>query len=278
VKSSADSLLTIINESAEDFTKIEAGRMELEVIDFDLHGSVGSMVKTLAPRAHQKGLELIYEVAHAVPEVLLGDPGRLRQVLVNLVGNAIKFTYRGYVTVRVRIEQQATAGATLHFLVRDTGIGIPVEQQACIFEPFRQADGSTTRRHEGTGLGLAICTRLVQLMSGRLWVESRAGEGSTFHFTAPFEHARGGEDKQPGVEVARDVSTLAASVQSASASSLRVLVAEDNAVNQNLVRSVLKKEGHAAVGRQWQGGPGGAGGRSVRSDPDGRADAGNGRL
>ena len=180
-----------------------------------------------------------------VPDCLIGDAVRLRQILSNLVGNAIKFTDRGYVTVRVRIEQQSTAGATLHFLVRDTGIGIPEEQQACIFEPFRQADGSTTRRHEGTGLGLAICTRLVQLMGGRLWVESRAGEGSIFHFTAPFGHARGGEDKQPGVPLARDVSTLAASVQSACASSLRVLVAEDNAVNQNLVRSVLKKDGHA---------------------------------
>ena len=243
-KHSAHSLLSLINDIL-DLSKIEAGKVELVRAPFFIRQGVDEAVRMLVVTARQKGLTLNIDVAADVPDCLIGDAVRLRQILSNLVGNAIKFTDRGYVTVRVRIEQQATAGATLHFLVRDTGIGIPVEQQACIFEPFRQADGSTTRRHEGTGLGLAICTRLVQLMSGRLWVESRAGEGSTFHFTAPFEHARGGEDKQPGVEVARDVSTLAASVQSASASSLRVLVAEDNAVNQNLVRSVLKKDGHA---------------------------------
>jgi PAS domain S-box-containing protein len=237
-KHSAHSLLSLINDIL-DLSKIEAGKVELVRMPFSIRLGVDEAVRMLVVTARQKGLTLNIDIAADVPDCLMGDPVRLRQILSNLVGNAIKFTDRGYVTVRVGIEQQATAGATLHFLVRDTGIGIPEEQQACIFEPFRQADGSMTRRHEGTGLGLAICTRLVQLMGGRLWVESRAREGSTFHFTA-----QAGDEKQPGIAAARDVSTLAASVQSDSASSLRVLVAEDNTVNQSLIRSVLKKEGH----------------------------------
>ena len=242
-KHSAHSLLSLINDIL-DLSKIEAGKVELVRAPFSIRQGVDEAVRMLVVTARQKGLTLNIDIAADVPDCLIGDAVRLRQILSNLVGNALKFTDRGHVTVRVRIEQHSAAGASLHFLVRDTGIGISEEQQACIFEPFRQVDGSTTRRHEGTGLGLAICTRLVQLMGGRLWVESRAGEGSTFHFTAPFEYARAGEEKQAGVSLARDVSTLAASLQSSSASPLRVLVAEDNAVNQNLIRSVLKKEGH----------------------------------
>ena len=243
-KHSAHSLLSLINDIL-DLSKIEADKLELARAPFSIRQSVDEAVRMLAVTARQKGLTLNIDIAADVPECLVADAVRLRQILSNLVGNAIKFTDRGYVTVRVSIEQSSNGGASLHFLVRDSGIGIPEEQQACIFEPFRQADGSTTRRHEGTGLGLAICTRLVQLMGGRLWVESRAGEGSTFHFTAPFEHSRAGEANQPGAAAARDVSTLAAALHPASAISLRVLVAEDNAVNQNLVRSVLKKDGHA---------------------------------
>ena len=242
-KHSAHSLLSLINDIL-DLSKIEAGKLELSPCSFSLRGTVEEGVRMLVVTARQKGLTLNVDIPPEVPDSLIGDPVRLRQILSNLVGNAIKFTDRGEVAVRVMVEQRTPASARLHFLVRDTGIGIPLEQQACIFEPFRQADGSTTRRHEGTGLGLAICTRLVQLMGGRLWVESRPAQGSTFHFTAPFENARTGDAAGPRPAVPAGIPMLAAAVQTATASSLRVLVAEDNAVNQNLILSVLKKEGH----------------------------------
>ena len=242
-KHSAQSLVSLINDIL-DLSKIEAGKLELIRMPFSIRRGVDEAVRMLVVTARQKGLTLNVDVAADVPDSLRGDPVRLRQILSNLVGNAIKFTDRGSVTVRVMRERQTPAGATIHFLVCDTGIGIPEEQQACIFEPFRQADGSMTRRHEGTGLGLAICTRLVQLMGGRLWVESRLGAGSTFHFTAPFENVREGEEKLAGVPFDPGISRLAASVQSSSARTLRILVAEDNAVNQNLILNLLKKDGH----------------------------------
>ncbi len=252
-KHSAQSLLSLINDIL-DLSKIEAGKLELVRDPFSIRRSVDGAVRMLAITARQKGLALNIDIGGDVPDSLIGDPVRLRQILSNLVGNAIKFTDRGSVTVCVGRERGTPEGALLHFFVRDTGIGIPEEQQTCIFEPFRQADGSTTRRHEGTGLGLAICTRLVQLMGGRLWVESRVGEGSTFHFTAPLENARTGEMEQPSDALGAGVSTLAAAVHAHSASKLRVLVAEDNPVNQSLILSVLRKEGHevrlAANGRQ----------------------------
>src|SRR5712691_4115023 len=183
VRLSAESLLTVINDVL-DFSKIEAGKLDLESIPFDLRESLGETMKALSFRAHQKGLELVYEVQPDVPEALLGDPSRIRQILVNLVGNSIKFTERGEVLVSV--ERGAETGQTvdLHFAIKDTGVGIPADKQQKIFEAFSQADGSMARKYGGTGLGLSICTNLVAMMHGRVWVESETGTGSTFHFTA----------------------------------------------------------------------------------------------
>ena len=171
VKESADTLLTLINDIL-DFSKIEAGKLSLEVSEFDLQDTLSNTMRALAPRADEKGLELTWETLPDLPPRLVGDPGRLRQILVNLVGNAIKFTERGEVDLRVEIESQGEDWTALHFCVTDTGIGIPREKQQRIFEAFMQADSSTTRKYGGTGLGLAISTRLVKLMEGRIWVES----------------------------------------------------------------------------------------------------------
>ena len=165
---------------------MEAGKFELDPIDFNPRDAIGDMANTVALRAHQKGLELIVDVDAAVPQTLRGDPGRLRQILVNLLGNAIKFTHQGEVVLRVTREAATPQDVVLHFSVRDTGVGIPLDRQRRIFEAFTQADGSMTRTYGGTGLGLTISSQLVQLMGGRLWVESEAGQGSTFHFTAQF--------------------------------------------------------------------------------------------
>ncbi len=185
VKASADSLLTLLNDTL-DFSKIEAGRLDLEFISFQLRESINDTLKTLSLRARQKGLTLSCSVEPEVPDALFGDPGRLRQILMNLVGNAIKFTAHGRVAVMVAAEAQMVEHALLHFLVTDTGIGIPAEKQQVIFEAFSQADGSTTRRYGGTGLGLTISSKLVGMMGGRIWVESQPELGSTFHFTARF--------------------------------------------------------------------------------------------
>ncbi len=182
MKESSESLLTLINDIL-DLSKIEAGKLDLESIDFSLHESLGNTMKALALRAHKKRLELAYQIAPDVPEMLVGDPGRLRQVVVNLVGNAIKFTEHGEVVVRVEKESQAADEVCLHFQVTDTGVGIPARRQGLIFEAFTQADSSTTRQYGGTGLGLTISSRLVALMRGRVWLESEAGQGSKFHFT-----------------------------------------------------------------------------------------------
>jgi signal transduction histidine kinase/DNA-binding response OmpR family regulator len=182
VKHSAESLLTVINDIL-DFSKIEAGKLALEPAEFMLRDMLDSTMKALALRAHQKGLELLCEVPSEAPRAVVGDAGRLRQVLVNLVGNAIKFTERGEVLTRVEVEAAGESEIVLHFVVADTGIGIAKTQQQSIFEAFTQADGSSTRVHGGTGLGLTISSRLVQMMGGRIWVESEPGKGSNFHFT-----------------------------------------------------------------------------------------------
>ena len=224
VKTSADALLLLINDIL-DFSKIEAGRLDLEPIAFDLRDSLGDTVKTMALRAHAKNLELLCDIRPDVPEVLIGDPGRLRQILVNLVGNAIKFTETGEVVVSVSVETQADAGPiALHFAVRDTGIGIPPDRQQKIFEAFSQADSSTTRKYGGTGLGLSISTRLVALMGGRIWIESEAGQGSTFHFTVQMgigEPLEASDSRQPDL------------------TGLRVLVVDDNATNRRILEEVL---------------------------------------
>jgi two-component system sensor histidine kinase/response regulator len=190
VKSSGQQLLTVINDIL-DFSKIEAGQLKLDIAEFELAQQVGGAVRALAIGAQQKGLELACQIAADVPEALVGDAGRLCQVLINLVGNAIKFTEHGEVVVRVAKEGCAGDEVRLQFTVQDTGIGIPTEKQAVIFEAFTQADSSTTRRYGGTGLGLAISTQLVALMGGRLWVESEPGQGSTFHFTAGLRVGHG---------------------------------------------------------------------------------------
>ena len=182
-KMSADSLLAVINDVL-DFSKIEAGKLDLDPICFNLQDSLEEAVKTLALRAHEKGLELICNVAPDVPEYVIGDSIRIRQVILNLLGNAIKFTQQGEVELEARLESQDSEGLMLHFIVRDTGIGIPVEAQKTIFEAFSQADGSMTRKFGGTGLGLTISLRLVHAMGGKIWVESTPGEGSRFHFTS----------------------------------------------------------------------------------------------
>src|ERR1700676_4209277 len=174
VRLSAESLLTVINDVL-DFSKIEAGKLDMESIHFELRESLGEAMKAFSYRAHQKGLELIYDVESDVPETLIGDPGRVRQIMVNLTGNAIKFTESGEVFVSVGKESETAHSVVLHFAIKDTGIGIPLEKQGKIFEAFSQADGSMSRKYGGTGLGLTICTRLVQMMEGRIWVESESG-------------------------------------------------------------------------------------------------------
>ncbi len=185
VKQSAAGLLRLLNDLL-DFSKIEAGKMELESVPLDLRDVVGDALQIRAGDAAKKGLELVQHVAPDVPRQLLGDPGRLRQVVINLVGNSVKFTERGEIEVGVAVEEQTADHVRLHFAVRDTGIGIPADKQQAIFEKFQQADSSTTRQYGGTGLGLSISAELVELMGGRIWVESTPGYGSTFHFTAQF--------------------------------------------------------------------------------------------
>jgi PAS domain S-box-containing protein len=186
VLSSADCLMDLLNDIL-DFSKIEAGKLELEEHPFDLRESIGDMLQTLAARAAQKGLELAFQIPPEVPDVLVGDVARLRQVLMNLVGNAIKFTHKGEVVVRTAAVEQRDGCCELQFSVQDTGIGIPREKHEMVFDLFSQADSSTTRRFGGTGLGLAISRKLVEQMSGRIWIESEVGKGSTFCFTARLQ-------------------------------------------------------------------------------------------
>ncbi len=225
VKNSADSLLTLINEIL-DFSKIEVGKLSIEPIAFDLRGQLGQAIKTLAVRAYQKDLELACYVPPELPEFVVGDPTRLRQIILNLVGNAIKFTERGEVVVRVELEARDADGMSLHFMIADTGIGIPAEKQKLIFEPFTQADASTTRRYGGSGLGLSISARLIDMMRGRIWLESEVGKGTTFHFTAHFGVGSAEASQAPGA----DAAILA---------NMRVLVVDDNATNRHILEKIL---------------------------------------
>ena len=226
-RSSANCLLTIINDIL-DFSKIEAGQIDLDSQDFDLRDALGATSKSLALRAHQKGLELVCDVAPDVPDRLLGDSHRVAQILINLLGNAIKFTETGEIGLHVaRVEPESDpADVVLQFSVRDTGMGIPVALQARVFDPFKQADGSTTRKFGGTGLGLSISSRLVQTMGGRIWVESEAGRGSTFHFTIRF-----GRGVPAPVVMPAAVADL---------KGLRVLVVDDNVTNRRLLGAMVE--------------------------------------
>ena len=253
VKCSADALLHVVNDIL-DFSKIEAGKIDLEAVDFDLRECVETTLKTLALRAEEKGLNLLCDVMPDVPESVRGDPGRLRQVLFNLLGNAIKFTNEGEIALRVEVEAESRVGPLLHFSVADTGIGISPEKIQMVFDPFTQADTSTTRQYGGTGLGLTITARLVRMMGGTVWVESAWGKGSNFHFTVQMgcTDAVGGAlgaqepDKaktiQPSVLENRETEP-----ETREAAMLRVLLAEDNPVNQKLVVRLLEKRGHVVV-------------------------------
>ncbi len=199
IRGSAEALMTIINDIL-DFSKIEAGKLRFEEVDFAVADVVGETVKALALKAQQKGLEIVLAVEPKVPRMLGGDPGRLRQVVMNLVGNAIKFTERGEIEIRVRVERSDAAGVTIQVMVRDTGIGIPLASQEHIFDAFGQVDSSISRRFGGTGLGLTICRRLVAMMGGRMWLESTPGQGSSFFFTAALCRPLAPEEPLPGVE------------------------------------------------------------------------------
>src|SRR6266851_1715779 len=229
VRLSAESLLTVINDIL-DFSKIEAGKLTLDSIPFDLRESLGESMKALSFRAHQKGLELVYDVQPDVPESLLGDPGRLRQILINLVGNSIKFTERGEIDVSAEIESETSDGVCLHFAVRDTGIGIAPDNQKIIFEAFSQADSSMARKFGGSGLGLTICAKLVELMGGRIWIESELGLGSTFHFTA-----RLGIQKTPAERPAPASQTHLRDIHA--------LIVDDNFTNRRVLHGMLTRWG-----------------------------------
>ncbi len=238
---SADSLLTILNDIL-DFSKIEAGKLDLNPIEFSLRSCLEHTGKMFALPIQGKKLEYSARVAEDLADTLVGDPDRLRQVLLNLVGNAVKFTDQGSVRLAVTREREEHGTLLLHFAVRDTGIGIPADKQEVIFEAFRQADGSTTRKYGGTGLGLAICARLVQLMGGKIWVESEPGKGSTFHFTARFgmtvaEGSTGGDLRNMAESLANEAPALV----------LRILLAEDNLINQRLATRLLEKRGHSVA-------------------------------
>jgi PAS domain S-box-containing protein len=228
VKMSGDSLLTVINDIL-DFSKIEAGKIDLEAIDFNLRDSLETTLKTLAVRADEKGLELLCEVAPEVPEVVRGDSSRLRQIVVNLVGNSIKFTEKGEIAVKVQVERKEGADFLCRFTVADTGIGIPEDKRELIFKPFSQADTSTTRKYGGTGLGLTISTRLVQMMGGKIWVESEVGQGSQFHFTVCLGRVDAKEIK------------LGTTAPPELLRGVRVLVVDDNRTNCRILEGMLAR-------------------------------------
>ena len=258
VKSSADALLTVINDIL-DVSKIEAGKFELDPIDFNPRVAIGDSANTVALGARQKGLELIVDVDVAVPRMLRGDPGRLRQILVNLLGNAIKFTKRGEVVLRVTMEAATPQDVVLHVSIRDTGVGIPLDRQKHVFEPFTQADSSMTRAYGGTGLGLTISAQIVELMGGRIWVESEVGRGSTFHFTASFAVVKTPAAAAPDAVDLRDLHGLARSVEQDQPALVtrhslrealktgRILVVENNSINQLVGRRLLEGRGYTVV-------------------------------
>ena len=246
VKFSADSLLTVVNDIL-DFSKIEAGKIDLEVIDFNLRDCVQDALKMFALRAGEKGLGLLCDLAPTLPERVRGDSGRLRQIILNLVGNAIKFTHNGEVTLKAELESSEPIELTLRFTVSDTGIGIPQEKLESIFSPFTQADSSTTRKYGGTGLGLTISARLASMMGGRISVESEIGRGSRFCLFVRVE----------AIAKAIESATIAVSESSSydhglprevtARRELRILLAEDNRVNQAVASRILAKLGHILV-------------------------------
>jgi CheY-like chemotaxis protein len=237
-KISADSLLTLINDIL-DFSKIEAGKLQIEAVPFALRRTIGEAVAPLAYQAERKSVRFVCDMAPDLPDRVIGDPGRLRQVVINLIGNALKFTREGEVGFRAEVEACTGEALLLHFAVRDTGIGIAKDKQQAIFEAFTQADTSVTRQFGGTGLGLSIAARLVERMGGRIWLESEVGAGSTFHFTAQVKL----------------ISTLEAASEPAGGTPpgstprtrLAILIAEDHPINRHLAARLLEKLGHSVV-------------------------------
>ena len=225
VKQSADSLLVVINDIL-DFSKIEAGKMTLESAEFNLREKLEETIRTFSLRASGKGLELVCDIPSSIPQFVLGDGDRLRQVVVNLLGNAIKFTDKGEVMLQVRAGEKQNEILELCFTIRDTGIGVPKDKQEKIFESFVQADGSARRRFGGTGLGLTICTRLVEMMGGRIWVESEPGRGSSFHFTSRFQLPLQSEESRTRIE-------------RASLAGISVLIVDDNPTNQRILEQTV---------------------------------------
>jgi len=241
---SADFLLTVLNDIL-DFSKIEAGRLDLSPVDFSLKDCLEQTGRMLSLQIANKKLEYSLSIGEDVPDGLVGDSDRLRQILLNLVGNAIKFTDQGGISLSVRRQAPVAAdadGVTLHFEVRDSGVGIPADKQGVIFDAFRQADGSTTRKYGGTGLGLAICSRLVNMMGGTIGVESEPGKGSTFHFSARLGVAIGSPSE--AAEQTRKLATAVNAFNPERVTHLRILLAEDNPVNQRLATRLLEKRGH----------------------------------
>jgi CheY-like chemotaxis protein/HPt (histidine-containing phosphotransfer) domain-containing protein len=228
VRTSGELLLNLINDIL-DFSKIEAGKLDMETLDFDLAGLLEDFADTMAVRAHEKGLELLCSINLEVPTLLQGDPGRLRQILANLTGNAVKFTSNGEVAMRVAVAHETEATALLRFMVRDTGIGIAEDKLGLLFDKFSQVDASTTRQYGGTGLGLAICKQLSELMGGEIGVSSTPGQGSEFWFTALFAKQANAADKKP--------------VQPADLHGVRVLIVDDNATNRELLTIRLRSWG-----------------------------------
>jgi len=227
IGNSGGSLMTLINNIL-DFSKIESKKLDLDPVEFNLPDSLADTLRPLVVRAQAKGVELVYQIQAGVPDILIGDPGRLRQVLMNLVGNAVKFTEQGEIALDVEKESETEGKLCLRFTLTDTGIGIPFEKQASVFEPFTQADGSTTRKYGGTGLGLAISRHLVEMMGGNIRVESRPGAGSTFQFRVFFE-----QSKTPAL--------LSIDLETVDVKDLTVLVVDDNAVNRRFLQEILSK-------------------------------------
>ncbi|ATQ78833.1 hybrid sensor histidine kinase/response regulator [Massilia violaceinigra] len=243
VKGSADALLSIIDDIL-DFSKIEAGKLDIDDVPFDLGKLVRETLRSLALPARQKGLALACELPPHLPRALKGDPGRLRQVLINLLGNAIKFTSEGGVTLAVTLRRVSEQRCDVEFAVRDTGIGIAPDQQTLIFDAFSQVDGSTTRQYGGTGLGLTICRRLVLLMQGDISVSSEAGRGSVFRFRVPLGQTAAAPVEAPAHGRASVSAALPATVPPVQAGRLHIVLAEDNPVNQRLALRLLEKMGH----------------------------------
>ena len=242
---SSETLLSLVNDIL-DSSKIEAGKLELEILSFDLCSTLKDTFDFLAIGAHEKGLELVCRVLPGVPMLLRGDPGRLRQILVNLGTNAVKFTSSGKITIQAMLESEDEKNVVLRFSVSDTGIGIPADRQDILFSPFTQVDGSTTRKYGGTGLGLAISKQLAELMGGRIGVESEEGKGSTFWFTAVFEKQPLNAASLTEIEGEGPRERSAAAVPAISESDkrkIRILVAEDNPINQKVAQAMLKKIG-----------------------------------